>query len=147
MSYKIAWLVGRALPPNATYFFRRRCSAFVVGRAILPAAAFQAAFSGRERAFARQRPAESRLQPGLAAPQFGLDGLQDQKVCGIRMISCARPRGSPGNRRLLARLQKVPTGYQPAAGCQAAPQLLPNSLAGMRAPRLPVGPYRVTCIV
>src|ERR1035441_8229916 len=88
MSYKIAWLVGRALPPNATYFFRRRCSAFVVGRAILPAAAFQAAFSGRERAFARQRPAESRLQPGLAAPQFGLDGLQDQKVCGIRIPSC-----------------------------------------------------------
>ena len=56
---------------------------FVVGRAILPAAAFQAAFSGGERPFAGQRPAESRLQPGLAAPQFGRDRLQDRKVCGI----------------------------------------------------------------
>src|ERR1039458_6554307 len=33
------------------YFSRWRCSAFVVGRAILPAAAFQAAFWGRDRAF------------------------------------------------------------------------------------------------
>jgi hypothetical protein len=32
-----------------------------------------------------------------------------------------------GNRRLLACLQGVPAGYQPAAGCQPAPQLLPNS--------------------
>src|ERR1035438_7483778 len=40
-----------------------------------------------------------------------------------RMVSCA-PRG---NRRLLACLQGVPAGYQPAAGCQPAPQLLLNS--------------------
>jgi adenosylhomocysteine nucleosidase len=67
---------------------RKLRSAFVVGRAILPAAAFQAAFSGRERIFAGQRPAESRLQPGLAAPQFGRDCLQDQKVCGIMLPAC-----------------------------------------------------------
>src|ERR1017187_6952848 len=116
MSYKIAWLVGQALPPNATYFFRRRCSAFVVGRAILPAAAFQAAFSGRERAFARQRPAESRLQPGLAAPQFGLDGLQDQKVCGI--------------------------GYHPAPQLMKDAHLQPASVTMPEASPLPKRPIR-----
>src|ERR1035438_2496971 len=30
----------------------------------------------------------------------------------------------------LAFLQGVPAGYQPAAGCQPAPQLLPNSRSG-----------------
>jgi hypothetical protein len=74
----------QARVPNAAYFYHRRSSAFVVGQAILPAAAFQAAFPVRERAFVGQRPAESRLQPGLAAPQIRRDGLQDQKVCGIR---------------------------------------------------------------
>src|ERR1035438_1506892 len=45
--------------------------AVVVGQAILPAAAFQAALSNRARAFLPiQKPAESRLRPGLAAPQF-----------------------------------------------------------------------------
>ena len=39
-----------------------------------------------------------------------------------RMVSCARPRGYPGNRRLPAHLQRVPAGYQPVAGCQPAPQ-------------------------
>src|ERR1035441_5725104 len=73
----------QARVPNAAYFYHRRSSAFVVGRAILPAAAFQAAFPVRERAFVGQRLAESRLQPGLAAPQIRRDGLQDQKVCGI----------------------------------------------------------------
>jgi len=43
--------VRQALPPNATYFSRSRHSAFVVGRAILPAAAFQAAFSRGARVF------------------------------------------------------------------------------------------------
>src|ERR1039457_5939017 len=40
-----------------------------------------------------------------------------------RMASCARPRGYPGNRRRLAGLRGVQAGYQPAAGCQPAPQL------------------------
>src|SRR5580658_9709055 len=49
---------------NATYFG-------LVGQAILPAAAFQAALFGpRASLRTRKRPAESRLQPGLAAPQF-----------------------------------------------------------------------------
>src|ERR1022692_1671899 len=118
MSYKIARLVGRALPPNATYFFRRRCSAFVVGRAILPAAAFQAAFSGRERAFARQRPAESRLQPGLAAPQFGLDGLQDQKVCGIRRFRL--PTAQARIKSWQAKAPAPPNGAEnPRQACQS----------------------------
>src|ERR1035441_7513492 len=43
----------------------------IVGRAILPAAAFQAALSGNDRPVCSARPAESRPQPGLAAPQSG----------------------------------------------------------------------------
>ena len=43
------------------------------------------------------------------------------------MLSCARPRGYPANRRLLACLQGVLAGYQPAAGCQPAPQPLTST--------------------
>ena len=110
--------VAQALVPNAAYFYHRRSSAFVVGRAILPAAAFQAAFPVRERAFVGQRPAESRLQPGLAAPRIRRDGLQDQKVCGIRH-SCLPRRHSC--RRLLprARRRRVETDSTLHAGVRA----------------------------
>src|ERR1017187_6434939 len=79
---------GGGQDPNAAYFSRRRCSAFVVGRAILPwgplwGRILGGVFGTRERVFEGQRPAESRLQPGLAAPRFGRYGLQDQKVCRI----------------------------------------------------------------
>jgi hypothetical protein len=47
--------VAQALVPDA--------SAFVVGQAILPAAAFQAALSGRVRAFA---PGKGRLKAGCS---------------------------------------------------------------------------------
>ena len=39
-----------------------------------------------------QSPAESRLQPGLAAPRFVQNGHQNQKVCGIRH-ECLRHMG------------------------------------------------------
>src|ERR1035438_2750845 len=73
----------RWLPAQCRILFRRRCSAFVVGRAILPAAAFQAGPSGREGAYAGQRPAESRLQPGLAAPQSRRDVFRDRTYAAL----------------------------------------------------------------
>src|ERR1017187_6470043 len=45
-----------------------------VGQAILPAAAFQAA-AGRCVSFAQSTPAESRRQPGLAAPHYYFQSL------------------------------------------------------------------------
>jgi hypothetical protein len=48
-----------------------------------PQPPFQAAFSGHMRAFAGQRPAESRLQPGLAAPQLGGMVSRTQKYAAL----------------------------------------------------------------
>src|ERR1035438_10375006 len=53
----------RPTPPSARFWLRLGCS---VGRAILPAAAFSGGFLGG------RAPAESRRQPGLAAPLLGI---------------------------------------------------------------------------
>src|ERR1017187_5878016 len=60
-------LLGHTLKPHATYFWRGHDSAFVVGQAILPAAAFPGGSSGGLRVLASRK---SRLQPGLAAPRI-----------------------------------------------------------------------------
>ena len=42
-----------------------------------------------------QSPAESRRQPGLAAPRLVQKGRQNQKVCGIRLSACRADLASP----------------------------------------------------
>src|SRR5580700_2476544 len=74
----------------------------VVGRAILPAAAFEAAVSEHARVVARcDAPAESRRQPGWAAPQVQLTltatvtpaGLLAAPTCTV--TGTAAPAGMP----------------------------------------------------
>ena len=66
------------MPPFVGAFFRpgdrtRHRTCRHVGQAILPAAAFQAAFSGHARAFVRvKRRLEIRRQPRLAATNLAL---------------------------------------------------------------------------
>src|ERR1022692_1760207 len=56
--------------PNVNYLGAKVYSA--VGRAILPAAAFRRLFCAMRESSEPQSPAESRRQPGLAAPQSGI---------------------------------------------------------------------------
>src|ERR1017187_7441778 len=62
----------------------------IVGRAILPAAAFQAALSGNDRPSYPAGPAESRPQPGLAAPQSGQNcQAKWQRALGLLVLFAA----------------------------------------------------------
>jgi hypothetical protein len=49
-----------------------------------PQPPFRRLFRAARESSEPQSPAESRLQPGLAAPRFLQNGHQNQKVCGIR---------------------------------------------------------------
>ena len=82
--------VAQALLP-AAYFFRRRCSAFVVGRAILPAATFQAAF----RAMSGPSRGKGRLKAGCS--QDWLPHKLGGIISGIKeyVASGTDPEGTP----------------------------------------------------
>src|ERR1017187_7929757 len=81
-------LFSCALRASGTFFGLRLCR--FAGQAILPAAAFQAAFSGPASVFDHRRaPAESRRQPGLAAPQS-----HAYREAGKRSLTVAAPIAS-----------------------------------------------------